>query len=344
MIIVLKGADFSASNIGTLSTWRVTRSLGTGADYVGPTSVDKGTAFNATITIAEGYELGASGVTVTMGGQILSSGVTINGNTITISIASVTGNVTIKVPTVNLSTGEEDVGGNTGSGSGDAGGDLGDPSITYLLNLNFNTTPVANMSDVIVIDLPDSSIPLQQTSEGIVNNGANPYGFALVNPIKIPDNWRLEYCVKFPEFAGTGDTGATGDVVINPASYGVLGADNSNTGGTSPGPCVLSDSSMLQVRYNSGAPRVSSDGGYNLLDNEFHTYRLEGKPDRSVDFYRDNQFIYNRPLAQGSVSTTASWGRVLGLHKQYADAMNTGAYKTDGNGIVKYIRLWEGTN
>jgi hypothetical protein len=343
MIITLIKADFSKSNIGTLSTWRIIRSLGSGADYVGATSVDKGAAFNATVTIADGYELGVSGVSVTMGGQLLSSCVAINGNTITISIESVTGNVTIKVPTVNLSTGEEDIGG-SGSGSGDIGGDLGDPSITYLLNLNFDVTPVAAMSNVLAVDLPDSSIPIQQTSEGIVNNGANPYGFALVSPIKIPDNWRMEYCVKLPEFTGTGDTGASGDVVINPGSYGILGADNGNTGGSSPGPCVLSDSSMLQVRYNNGAPRVNSDSGYTLLDNKFHTYRLEGKPDRSVDFYRDNQFIYNRPLAQGSVSSTASWGRVLGLHKQYADTMNNGAYKTDGNGIVKYIRLWEGTN
>ena len=58
MIITLKGADFSASNIGTLSSWRVTRSLGSGATYIGPTSVDKGAAFSATVTLAEGYYYG----------------------------------------------------------------------------------------------------------------------------------------------------------------------------------------------------------------------------------------------------------------------------------------------
>ena len=106
MIITLNGADFSASNIGTLSTWRITRSLGTGAVYNGVTSVDKGASFSATITIAEGYEISEAGVTVTMGGvgQIY----TINGNVITISIAEVTGNIVIKVPTVNIATGEEE--------------------------------------------------------------------------------------------------------------------------------------------------------------------------------------------------------------------------------------------
>ena len=106
MIITLKNADFSASNIGTLSTWRITRSLGSGATYEGVTSVDKGAAFTATVTIAEGYEIGSAGVTVTMGG--IGQAYTINGNVITISIVAVTGNVVIKVPTVNISTGEEE--------------------------------------------------------------------------------------------------------------------------------------------------------------------------------------------------------------------------------------------
>lgn len=107
MIITLKGADFSASNIGTLSSWRITRSLGTGASYEGVTSVDKDASFTATVTIAEGYELGTAGVTVTMSGNAISAA-TVNGNVITISIAEVTGNIVIKVPTVNLSTGEEE--------------------------------------------------------------------------------------------------------------------------------------------------------------------------------------------------------------------------------------------
>lgn len=108
MIITLKGADFSASNIGTLSSWRITRSLGVGATYDGPTSVNKGASFSATVTIAEGYELGAAGVTVTMGGIDISA-VTINENIITINIPEVTGNVVIKVPTVSIMPDEPDV-------------------------------------------------------------------------------------------------------------------------------------------------------------------------------------------------------------------------------------------
>lgn len=107
MIIVLKNADFSQSNIGTLSSWRITRSLGAGATYEGPTSVDKDAALNATVTLAEGYEIGAAGVTVAMGGTVLSGAHSISGNVITITIAKVTGNVLIKVPTINTAGGDE---------------------------------------------------------------------------------------------------------------------------------------------------------------------------------------------------------------------------------------------
>jgi hypothetical protein len=107
MIITLTGANFSANNIGTLSTWTISRVLGDGATYSGDTYVDKGAALNATVTIASGYELGSAGVTVTMGGNAVTSGITTSGNTITIKINAVTGNVVIKVPTKNTATGEE---------------------------------------------------------------------------------------------------------------------------------------------------------------------------------------------------------------------------------------------
>ena len=111
MIIVLKNADFSQSNIGTLPIWRITRSLGAGASYNGSTFVDKGAALSATVTLAKGYEIGTDGITITMSGIVLNgvvSGPVPNphDNVVdyTISIASVTGNVVIKVPTVNTST------------------------------------------------------------------------------------------------------------------------------------------------------------------------------------------------------------------------------------------------
>lgn len=103
MIITLTKADFSALNVGTLSTWHVFKSLDRGVTYEGVNSVNKDETFIATLTVAEGYELVTDGVVITMGGQTLdSNALAINGNIITISIAKVTGNISIRVPTTAI--------------------------------------------------------------------------------------------------------------------------------------------------------------------------------------------------------------------------------------------------
>ena len=135
MIITLIGANFANSNIGTLSSWIISRVLGDGATYAGPSHVDKDAALSATVTLDEGYEIGAAGITVTMGGTTLDEGCySVVDNVITFTIASVTGSVVIKVPTLNTNTGEED-GGNTGGGT-EGGSDDTTPSTYTLIHGN----------------------------------------------------------------------------------------------------------------------------------------------------------------------------------------------------------------
>lgn len=104
MIITISGANFSASNIGTLSTWTVSKSIGAGAEHSIPSYVDKNSAFNYTITLKDGYTFGT--YSVTMGGQTITP--TVTETSMTINIASVTGAIRIEVKTINSSTGEED--------------------------------------------------------------------------------------------------------------------------------------------------------------------------------------------------------------------------------------------
>lgn len=107
MIFTLTGADFSKSNIGTLSNWIILRELGAGAIYTGPSFVEKNATFSATVTLREGYEISSAGITITMGGTTLDeSCYSVVDNVITFTIASVTGSVVIKVPTSNTNTGE----------------------------------------------------------------------------------------------------------------------------------------------------------------------------------------------------------------------------------------------
>jgi hypothetical protein len=98
MIITLVKADFSANNIGTLSSFNVLTNLGKGCVYNGPTSVERNGSLSAIITISNAYVLNGE-VLVKMGSTVLSSGVTINGNTITLTISNIDGNISITVPT-----------------------------------------------------------------------------------------------------------------------------------------------------------------------------------------------------------------------------------------------------
>jgi hypothetical protein len=100
MIIRLKGADFSASNIGNLYSWNINYILGRGITHSGVTSVLKGNAYNVTFTLMDGYELTTDGISVTMGGVLLSADIiTIADNKVAIEIAEVTGPVIINIPT-----------------------------------------------------------------------------------------------------------------------------------------------------------------------------------------------------------------------------------------------------
>lgn len=104
MIITIKGADFSSANIGTLSTYIISKSIGSGAAFDIPNFVDKNSSVNWVITLDEGYTFGT--YSVTMGGVEVTP--TVVDNVMTISIAEVTGNVRIVVATINENTGEED--------------------------------------------------------------------------------------------------------------------------------------------------------------------------------------------------------------------------------------------
>lgn len=98
MIITLVKADFSAKNIGTLSSFAVLTNI-LNATYDGPTSVATGEALNATITVADGYTFESSDITITMGGVTVENAITINDNVVTISIAAITGVVVINMAT-----------------------------------------------------------------------------------------------------------------------------------------------------------------------------------------------------------------------------------------------------
>ena len=94
MIITLVKADFSANNIGLLSTFNVLTNIIGGAVYRGPSSVEKGSALNATIALGSNAEL--LQMNIIMGGQSITDYV-VNDKEIAINIPAVTGAVLITV-------------------------------------------------------------------------------------------------------------------------------------------------------------------------------------------------------------------------------------------------------
>lgn len=104
MIITLSGADFSKSNIGILTKWRISTALDQGAVFDGPATVEKGAMLGASIVIAEGYVIDMSSIRVTMDGVEISNVCTIEDNKVNINITSVTGDVVIQAATKPLYT------------------------------------------------------------------------------------------------------------------------------------------------------------------------------------------------------------------------------------------------
>ena len=104
MILRILGADFSSANIGTLSTYVISKSIGAGISHNIPNFVDKNSSVTWTLTVAEGYLLGS--YSIIMNGETITP--VINENTMTITIPSVTGNVRIVITSINENTGEED--------------------------------------------------------------------------------------------------------------------------------------------------------------------------------------------------------------------------------------------
>jgi hypothetical protein len=260
MIITLKGANFGTNNIGTLSTWTVSRVLGDGATYSGAAYVNKNSALNATVTIAEGYELGAAGVTVTMGGVV--QVYTIVDNVITINISSVTGNVVIKVPTKNIVTG--------GESSGD---DANDPNVVF--SFDFTKSTLADYADDGIFTVPEGStidaITYDATYGMNLNNNL-PNGLNLVNPIDASRAWTLEFTSTFAtptDLVGnrraflTGSTAVSGStmtpfIVVNGGTLPTMGFQISNGSHKYAGAGKLSyETEVSYVFVHDGAGNVS---------------------------------------------------------------------------------------
>ena len=96
MIITLVKADFSANNIGTLSSFNVLTNFGGGLQYNGPLTIERNASLSASVIVDDNATVKKA--VLYMGGQVVTN-LTQVGNTISISIPTVTGHVIIEIET-----------------------------------------------------------------------------------------------------------------------------------------------------------------------------------------------------------------------------------------------------
>ena len=255
MIITLKKADFSGNHIGTLDTWSIFPSSTPGATYSGVKLVTKGGSYSGSVTLADGYELGTAGVTVTMGGETLTDAVTISGSTITISIASVTGTVYINVTTVNTSTGEE-------SGN-----------VVFDFDFTTNTIDDYALEDVFTVPSNSTTSAIEYDSvKGMSLNNNLPNGLNLVNPIDASRAWELEFTATF----------------VTPTV--LAGNRRSFLGGADLYPFVFingSTESNMGFQISNGSHATLYGNGVLVYDQEA-TYKIKYDGNGSVEVYVNN--------------------------------------------------------
>lgn len=255
MIITLKKADFSGNHIGTLDTWSIFTTLGSGATYSGVKLVTKGGSYSGSVTLADGYELGTAGVTVTMGGETLTDAVTISGSTITISIASVTGAVYINVATVNTSTGEE-------SGN-----------VVFDFDFTTNTIDDYALEDVFTVPSNSTTSAIEYDSvKGMSLNNNLPNGLNLVNPIDASRAWELEFTATFvtPTVLAGNRRSFLGGADLYPFVF-INGTTESNMG----------------FQISNGSHATLYGNGVLVYDQEA-TYKIKYDGNGSVEVYVNN--------------------------------------------------------
>ena len=95
MIITIKGADFSSSNVGTLNTYFISRHIDSGVTHNIPPVVDKNSSVNWQIVLSTGYEYVS--YSFKMRDQEITPTVSEDGKTLTITIPEITANVYVYV-------------------------------------------------------------------------------------------------------------------------------------------------------------------------------------------------------------------------------------------------------
>lgn len=312
MIITLTKANFSSKNIGTLNSFVVLTNLSMGLNYDGPTSVMNGEAFTATITVADFYKLENASLALTMGGELIADAFIIDGKTITINIANVTGIITIKALAKSILDG-------------------------ILVNLDFTKKTIQDyIADGIIYNKDNKAVLDGVYGENglTVTNKAGSHGYALTEPIAANQDLWMEVTYATNPF----DAELTSKKEnLYPYTMFVTGTDHEGTEHTSNcfTPAWFNNNPATNFRNAAGRTLSASAASF-IFDGIFHTYKVHYRAaDKVWDLYVDGELKGTTTAIE--YTDAEYYGYVLGAHYGYSSANN---YGFTGGMIIKSLKIW----
>lgn len=327
MIITLTKANFSSCKIGTLTTWNIRRSLGSGAtSSSSATTVNRNASWTETITLADGYTFGTC--SITMGSTTITP--TVTGNTLSFTISAVTGNINITVATINESTGEED--------GGDTGGDTPSvPSAGTLFDFDFTTNTIEDYVTSGVITLPTKSKTdnLTYSNKGL-STSSTELPAALSNGVKLSNafelssqSWTFEVTMTMDaydsESMGTSVTEALYPnlMFFSSAEHDAL-ADGKSHDSNCLSPAIYINSGKFSGRFpDQGSVTIGSSSKLFIDDGLEHTYKwVYDKSTNTNTIYVDNVNKWSAAWSRTDYNFGGSMQYLLGVHYGYSSAKN----------------------
>lgn len=312
MIITLTKANFSSKNIGTLNSFVVLTNLSMGLNYDGPTSVMNGEAFTATITVADFYKLESASLALTMGGEPVADAFIVDGKTITVNIANVTGIITIKAYAKSLLDG-------------------------ILVNLDFTKKTIQDyVADGIIYNKDNKAVLDGTYGENglVVTNKAGSHGYALTEPIAAnQDLWmEITYATNPYDAELTSKT-----ETLYPYTMFVSGADHEETAHSANcfTPAWFNNKPAANFR-NAAGRTLSAPKQSFVFDGTFHTYKVHYRAfDKVWDVYMDGELVGTTTTIE--YTDAEHYGYVLGAHYGYSSANN---YGFTGGMTIKSLKIW----
>lgn len=297
MIITLIKADFSDSNIGSSTTWRITKTLKGVTCSNSATTITKGSTYSATFTVTSGYTF--SSATVTMGGVDKTSSLVWNNEktsaTLTLATTETSGNIYVTITALSNS-GSGDSGGNEEGGSGSA------EYVSYLGADAFKNVGIR-------VQAAENDLGWAETTSG-TSSAATDY-----LPVSSEDSIWIEYIAVVNNGLASGGFYDMNNNLVAPLYWGTFGIDQAANASakfvTPENPVTIAsveeewNCTIAYVRFIAWSAADGNSTG--LTNTEARIYYAEGAPVEPTytSYIGEDVFSFNKESFTNTGYTTS---------------------------------------